>query len=228
MDEIFFRRGYVQFVLVRLLQVLGAYGFRGLLQHKAHFVASIAPALTNLETFLAGHPQTPAYPEMRNLLEKISSPEMQQKYSFGASTKTSKLTVHLYSFSYKNGIPKFGGVHGGGFVFDCRGILNPGRYDAYKYINGTNEAVKQFLEQETRMPEFLDHAFALASINVEDYIARGFEHLSLAFGCTGGQHRSVFAAEKMAGFLRLKYNLEVTVSHLNEKKWVTGPAETDA
>ena len=221
MDEIHFRRGYVQFVLVRLLQVLGAYGFRGLLQHKAHFLSSIAPALKSLQMFLSDHPQTPAYPELRSLLEKVSANDMQLRYTTAGSTEKPKLTVQVCSFSYKNGIPKFGGTHGGGFVFDCRGILNPGRYAAYKYLTGNDELVRQFLERETSMPDFMNHVFALVTINVEDYIARGFESLGVAFGCTGGQHRSVYAANQLAQYLRSRFNLDVEVVHMNEKKWLS-------
>src|SRR5690606_26487516 len=126
-DEIHFRKGYLQFVLLRLLQVLGAYGFRGLLQHKPHFVSSIGPALKNLDAFLSNNPQLPAYPEMRKLLERISSAEMQQRYAQPAKSEDVKLQVQVVSFSYKNGIPKDKGSHGGGYVFDCRGLLNPGR-----------------------------------------------------------------------------------------------------
>lgn len=225
MDEIYFRRGYAQFVLVRLLQVLGAYGFRGLLQHKAHFISSIAPALKNLETFLADHPQLPAYPEFRSLLEKISSPEMQEHYMQSKHPENTRLTININSFSYKIGVPKDKGTHGGGFVFDCRGILNPGRYAAYKYLTGEDEKVKQFLERETRMPEFLDHVYALVSLNVEDYLARNFDQLSVSFGCTGGQHRSVYAANKLAEYLTNRYNVNATVNHLNESRWVLQEAK---
>ena len=223
MDEIYFRRGYVQFVLVRLLQVLGAYGFRGLLQHKAHFLSSIAPALKSLQEFLSDHPQTPAYPELRSLLDKISAPDMQLRYTTAGGTEKPKLVVQIYSFSYKNGIPKFGGQHGGGYVFDCRGLLNPGRYAAYKHLTGNDELVRQFLERETEMPDFMNHVYALVGINVQDYIARGFEQLGIAFGCTGGQHRSVYAANQLASYLRSRYNLDVEVEHLNEKKWMLQP-----
>ena len=220
MDEIHFRRGYVQFVLVRLLQVLGSYGFRGLLQHKAHFLASIGPALKNLRVFLDDHPQSPSYPELRSLLEKLSSQEMEKKYSFAQTDEKPKLTVTISSFSYKGGIPKTGGQHGGGYVFDCRGILNPGRYQACKYLTGNDEMVIQFLERETTMPDFMDHVNALLALHVENYISRGFEQLSVSFGCTGGQHRSVYAANKAAQNLRSRFNLEVTVAHANEGKWV--------
>ncbi len=226
-DEIHFRKGYNQFVLLRLLQVLGAYGFRGLLQHKPHFISSIGPALKNLDSFLSNNPQLPAYPEMRSLLERLSTVEMQNKYGQPAATAETKLQVQINSFSYKNGIPKDKGSHGGGYVFDCRGLLNPGRYAVYKTLTGQDEPVKQFLERETMMPEFLAHAYALVSLNVDDYLARGFENLSVNFGCTGGQHRSVYAAESLAAYLTNKYNIPVTVSHLNKEKWVLQAEATD-
>jgi aminoglycoside/choline kinase family phosphotransferase len=219
MDEIYFRRGYVQFVLVRLLQVLGAYGFRGLLQHKAHFLTSIGPALKNLESFLSNHPQTPAYPELRSLLEKISSREMQERYTTSVRDDNPKLSVSISSFSYNVGIPKVA-QHGGGYVFDCRGIHNPGRHAAYKHLTGNDEMVVQFLERETKMPDFMNYVYALVSINIEDYIARGFEQLSISFGCTGGQHRSVYAANQLSVYLKTRYNVNVNVTHHNEKKWV--------
>lgn len=222
-DEIHFRKGYLQFVLLRILQVLGAYGYRGLLQHKPHFISSIGPALKNLNGFLSNNPSLPAYPELRKVLELISSPDMQAKYMLPAHTEAVKLQVQVCSFSYKNGIPKDKSAHGGGYVFDCRGLLNPGRYAAYKHLSGKDEAVRQFLERETRMPEFLEHAYGMVSLNVEDYMARGFENLTISFGCTGGQHRSVYAAESMATYLKSKYNIPVSVSHLNEEKWVTQP-----
>ncbi len=244
-DEVHFRRGYVQMVLLRLVQVLGAYGFRGLLERKPHFVSSIGPALKNLARFLDVNPGVPAYPELRGLLERLSSGEMQARYADGsigaiandakptagkaskelAATETSgedsRLTVHIQSFSYKKqGYPKDETDHGGGFVFDCRGLLNPGRYEEYKCLSGQDESVKQFLTAETRMPQFLEHVFALVSLNVDDYLARGFEHLSVSFGCTGGQHRSVYASERTADFLREKYGLHVELRHLNEEGWL--------
>jgi RNase adaptor protein for sRNA GlmZ degradation len=145
---------------------------------------------------------------------------MEKRYSQPKRADEVKLQVNISSFSYKNGIPKSSSPHGGGYVFDCRGLLNPGRYAAYKHFTGKDPIVKQFLERETRMPEFLDHAFALVSLNVEDYLSRGFEQLSVAFGCTGGQHRSVYAAEQLATYLTNRYNIPVNVTHLNEKKWV--------
>ena len=219
-DEIHFRKNYAQMVLLRLIQVLGAYGFRGLLERKPHFISSIGPALNNLEGFLNDYPQLPAYPALRSLLERLSAPDMQAKYRTVKATPESKLKVTVCSFSYKNGIPKSGGSHGGGYVFDCRGLLNPGRYAAYKHLTGMDEPVKQFLETETKMPEFIAHATGMVALNVEDYLVRGFEQLSVCFGCTGGQHRSVYAAEHMAKFLRSQYGLDVEAVHLNSEKWV--------
>jgi len=228
MDEIHFRRGYAQFVLLRLLQVLGAYGFRGLIGRKPHFITSIGPALKSLASFLSDYPQIPAYPEIRSLLEKLSSANVQERYAQPTHVENAKLQVQVNSFSYKNGIPKDKSSHGGGYVFDCRGILNPGRYPAYRNNSGLDEPVRQFLEQQTDMPQFLDHVFALVSMNVEDYLERGFEQLSVSFGCTGGQHRSVYAAEKLAEYLALTYKVPVTVTHLNEKKWVRQESSEDA
>jgi aminoglycoside/choline kinase family phosphotransferase len=222
-NELHFRKGYAPFVLLRLLQVLGAYGFRGLLERKPHFISSIGPALKNLQTFLAANPQIPAYPEMRKLLENISSETMQEKFRQPAKKDEVKLHVQVNSFAYKNGIPKDKTAHGGGFVFDCRGILNPGRFDTYKHLTGHDAPVQEFLRQETRMQEYLDHIFATVSITVDDYLARQFDHLSISFGCTGGQHRSVFAAEQLSAYLSNRYNIPVTVSHLNEKNWMLDP-----
>lgn len=221
-EEIYFRKGYLQFVLLRMMQVLGAYGFRGLLENKPHFKTSIGPALKNISTFLDEHTQIPAYSELRGLLEKLTSQAMQEVYAIPEPDEDVKLKVKITSFSYKkNGIPKDKTMHGGGFVFDCRGIKNPGRYKDYKHLSGKDDAVKSFLERETRMKEFLQYAEGIVSLNIEDYMSRGFEHLSINFGCTGGQHRSVYSAEHMGNYIKNKYKIPVTVTHINEGNWVT-------
>lgn len=219
-DEMYLRKGYSQFVMLRLVQVLGAYGFRGLLERKPHFISSISPALKNLEGFLNDNPQIPNYPKLRGLLEKVSSKDIQKQYETVQAKEDAKLKIIINSFSYKKGIPKDASSNGGGFVFDCRGILNPGRIEAYKKLSGLDEMVQYYLLTETQMPSFLEHINALTDISVTDYLQRDFESLQINFGCTGGQHRSVFAAEKLAKHIKSKYNLEVEVNHTNEKNWV--------
>lgn len=226
-EEIHFRKGYNQMVLLRLIQVLGAYGFRGLIERKPHFLTSIAPALKNLQGFLNDHPQIPAYPELRSVLEKLSSDEMQVRFAATARPDDAKLVVTINSFSYKKGIPKDQTSNGGGYVFDCRGLLNPGRFNAYKHLSGNDAPVKEFLETQTKMPQFLENVYSLVSINVDDYLARGFENLQVSFGCTGGQHRSVYAANHLAKFLKQKYGMEIAVTHTNQANWVV-VAETAA
>jgi aminoglycoside/choline kinase family phosphotransferase len=219
-DEMYLRKGYSQFVMLRLVQVLGAYGFRGLLERKPHFISSIAPALENLATFLNDNPQIPNYPKIRGLLEKISSKEIQAQYDTIPAASDSKLKVCINSFSYKKGIPKDESTHGGGFVFDCRGILNPGRIALYKKQSGLDDAVQYYLLTETKMPDFLEHVFSIIDISIEDYLKRDFDSLSINFGCTGGQHRSVFAAEQLAKHLKSKYKISASIQHTNEQNWV--------
>lgn len=134
-------------------------------------------------------------------------------------------TLHLKirSFSYKNLIPKDESGHGGGFVFDCRGILNPGRLAEYKSQTGRDKSVMEFLETKTRMPEFIDSVQNIVSISIEDYLARNFSDLEINFGCTGGQHRSVYAADRLAQYIKEKYpEVEIKVEHLvqDAKNWV--------
>lgn len=125
------------------------------------------------------------------------------------------LKIDIHSFSYKKGgIPKDNTENGGGFVFDCRGILNPGRIEEYKSQTGNDIGVQEYLEKNTQMPDFLASAKSIVSISVENYLSRGFENLQISFGCTGGQHRSVYSAIKMAEFLREKYpQAEVNITH---------------
>lgn len=129
-----------------------------------------------------------------------------------------KLHVLVQSFSYKQGLPTDASGNGGGFIFDCRGILNPGRFEAYKPLTGKDQPVIDFLESKTRIHEFLDAAKQLVSINIDDYLERGFEHLQINFGCTGGQHRSVYCAEQMAKFLQEKYQVHTTVKHIEQER----------
>lgn len=208
---------YHGYVLIRLLQVLGAYGFRGLFERKAHFLISIPLALRNLKWFLDNKQIGISLPEFEMLLEKIVEPEIIHRFEPDRATKDTPLTVKINSFSFiKRGYPPDESKNGGGFVFDCRGILNPGRIDEYKQLNGRDKPVMDYLEQHTRMNDFLNNAYNIVDIAVEDYMARGFESLVINFGCTGGQHRSVYAADQMARHLRNKYGVRIELNHLEQ------------
>ncbi|MEP7320120.1 MAG: RNase adapter RapZ, partial [Panacibacter sp.] len=193
-----FTSQYHGYVLIRLLQVLGAYGFRGLFERKAHFLSSIPLALKNLKWFLEHNRMELYLPEFDRILARITEQAIIDRFTPTQADENTPLMVTIKSFSYKKGIPQDQSVNGGGFVFDCRGILNPGRFDTYKTITGKDKPVIDFLEQQTKMNDFLNSAFDMIDISVEDYIKRGFSSLAINFGCTGGQHRSVYAAEQMA------------------------------
>lgn len=221
LDRVVFRSQYNGYVLIRLLQVLGAYGFRGLFERKSHFLTSIPQALNNLKTFIGEHSMGISVPEFRRVLEICVEEEIIQRFTPVQATEETPLVVKICSFSYKKGIPADPNGNGGGFVFDCRGIENPGRYDEYKTIHGRDRAVMEFLERQTRMQDFLNSVFDLVDISIEDYIRRGFSNLAVNFGCTGGQHRSVYAADALARHLKNKYNVKVDLCHTiqEEKNW---------
>jgi len=221
-DRPVFKSQYNGYVLIRLLQVLGAYGFRGLFERKAQFLTSIPQALNNLKQFMLDRSPGIAVPEFRKVLDICVHDEIIQRFTPVKATDDTPLVVRIYSFSYKQNMPVDETGNGGGFVFDCRGILNPGRFEQYKSQTGRDKPVKDFLEQQTRMPEFLNSVFDIVDITVEDYIRRGFQHLSVSFGCTGGQHRSVYAADALARHLRNKFKVKTEVKHLvqEEKNWI--------
>lgn len=215
-----FRKTYLECVLLRMLQTLGAYGFRGLIQQKEIFIKSIFPALKQLSYFLDEYPQYPHYSELRKLLDVLVKPEIMNRFAPLNYSKSAleKLHIRIYSFSFKKGIPVDETGNGGGFVFDCRGIFNPGREEEYQSLTGKDKPVKDFLEQRTEMPEFLKGIFSSLDITVKNYLERGFEHLSVSFGCTGGQHRSVYAAEAFAFHLKSQFGLVPSVIHLEQEK----------
>jgi aminoglycoside/choline kinase family phosphotransferase len=218
-DKNIFVGQYDGYVLIRQLQVLGAYGFRGLFERKAYFLTSIPFALRNLKKFLDNNRVGIATPELSRMLDIITGSEIVARFQpFQADEKTN-LVVTINSFSYKKNIPADESGNGGGFVFDCRGLLNPGRFEEFKTLCGTDKAVIDFLEQRTRMNEFLNSVFDIIDISVEDYLQRGFFNLMISFGCTGGQHRSVYAAEQAARHLKNKYKIKVNVQHLNKQNW---------
>jgi aminoglycoside/choline kinase family phosphotransferase len=221
-DRVRFVSQYNGYVLIRLLQVLGAYGFRGLFERKAHFLTSIPLALRNFKWFLANKQVGIVLPEFERLLALIVEENVIRRFEPLRADENTPLVVHINSFSYKKGgIPTDPSGNGGGFVFDCRGILNPGRLAEFKTKTGRDKEVKDFLEQQTRMPEYLNSVYDITDISVEDYIRRGFDSLFINFGCTGGQHRSVYAADALARHLRNKFHVKIELHHIEQeaKDW---------
>jgi len=200
------------YVLIRIMQAMGAYGFRGFYEKKEHFLKSIPFALRNLETLLARNTIQAALPELFKVLKAVT----ESSFLRSISPVNDRLTVRVSSFSYKKGIPKDPSGNGGGFVFDCRAIHNPGKYEEYKHLTGKDPQVQQFLEEKSTMADFLAPVISLVSHSVEVYSLRGFSHLCVSFGCTGGQHRSVYAAEKLAEYLKNNYPVEVVLQHIEQ------------
>jgi aminoglycoside/choline kinase family phosphotransferase len=201
---------YPGFAYIRIMQAMGAYGLRGFYERKQHFLASIPYAVRNLEYLLRTADLPVAVPELTQVWRRlVASSTLRQ---FGTSSFT--LTVRIESFSYKEGVPADEKGHGGGYVFDCRGLPNPGRFEQYAHLTGQDEAVAAFLEKEPAVREFLGHVFGLIDQSVEQYQSRNFTDLLVAFGCTGGQHRSVYCGERLAQHLREKFQVNVAVRHL--------------
>ena len=207
-DEGSFRSSLRLFVLFRLLQVLGAYGFRGWVEHKANFVTSIPAAIAEMKAWLAD--PSDRYPYLMRVLGRlVELPRFNEpRHDDGV------LEVKVYSFSFKKGVPHDPTGNGGGYVFDCRSIHNPGRYEPYKKLTGRDEPVIRFLEDDGEIFGFLEHAYGIVDSHVETYRKRGFTSLMVSFGCTGGQHRSVYSAEHMAHHLAQKYpDIHVRLIH---------------
>jgi aminoglycoside/choline kinase family phosphotransferase len=216
-----FVQQYHGYVLIRIMQVLGAYGFRGLFERKAHFLVSIPLGLQNLRSFLHQYPMGKDVPEFARILHLIVEDHIIERFIPSRANAETPLVVHINSFSYKKSIPPDEGGNGGGYIFDCRAILNPGRLEIFKSKTGRDKEVKDFLEQQTKMPEYLNSVFDLVDISVEDYIKRGFKNLMVNFGCTGGQHRSVYAADSLARHLKNKFGVTVELHHIEQesKDW---------
>jgi aminoglycoside/choline kinase family phosphotransferase len=205
-DEEHFRERLRLFVLFRTLQVLGAYGFRGYFEKKPHFLASVPFALDNLRSLL----RIPFsdYPYLNSILTELTN--MPQFYEIAVDKR---LEVHIYSFAYKKGIPADNTGNGGGYVFDCRSVNNPGKYEHYRQFNGNDPEVIKFLEDDGEVLVFLESVYKLVDAHVQRFIERKFTHLQVCFGCTGGQHRSVFCAERLAAHLAGRYNVKVKLTH---------------
>jgi aminoglycoside/choline kinase family phosphotransferase len=216
-DKEVFRSQYNGYVLIRLLQVLGAYGFRGLFERKAQFLTSIPLALKNLSWFIENHSLGIVVPEFRKVLNICIDEEVIQRFNPVQANEETPLLVKISIFSYRKGIPEDASGNGGGFVFDCRGIDNPGRHDIYKEVHGRDKPVMEYLERQTRMEDFLNSVFDIVDISVEAYIKRGFTSLCVNFGCTGGQHRSVYAADALARHLKTKYKVKIELTHREQE-----------
>lgn len=200
-------------VILRTLQTLGTYGFRGLVERKEMFVKSIPEALRTLQTLPDSAWQ--GLTLLRSIIANVASmPRFMPAKSGGP------LVVKVVSFAYKMGLPVDDSGNGGGFVFDCRAIHNPGRYQEYKCLTGRDEPVIKFIEQNGDAEPFLKAAFTMVDASVDCYIRRGFNSLSVAFGCTGGRHRSVYCAERMASHLARKYadaDIQILLTHREQK-----------
>jgi len=192
--------------LFRMLQVLGCYGYRGLYEKKAQFVTSISPALRSA-LLLLEEIDDERFAYLNQLLEAVSA------YARFQTSQSKRLTVRVTSFSYKKGIPEDYSGNGGGFVFDCRALNNPGRYAEYKQLTGLDRPVIDFLEHDGGILKFLDHCYELVDVSVARYIERGFTDLNVSFGCTGGQHRSVYSAQRMAEHIARKFDCNVKLAH---------------
>ena len=208
-----FMQYFYGFVLIRIMQAMGAYGFRGFYEKKEHFLKSIPYALENLNIVLteAGFPV--AMPELIKVLRSLQKSE----YLHKIASKETGLTVLITSFSYKKGIPNDPSGNGGGFVFDCRALNNPGKLDEYKTVNGKDESVIKFFEDNGETENFLNPIFMIVDRSVEKYLEWSFTHLMVSFGCTGGQHRSVYSAERLAAHLQNKYPVKVVIQHREQE-----------
>ncbi|MBE9468881.1 MAG: phosphotransferase enzyme family protein [Bacteroidetes bacterium] len=215
-----FVKFYNAYVLIRIIQVLGAYGYRGFYEKKSYFIQSIPFAIENLKHVLKKINIPVQLPALNNVLNQIvNSKELTFKQDI---KKSDKLTVTITSFSYKNGIPIDISGNGGGFVFDCRANSNPGRYDEYKQLTGKDKQVIDFFKKDKKIFNFLDDVYSIVDSSVDKYIERNFLNLMINFGCTGGQHRSVFCAENLAKHIENKYNVNVVLHHTVIDSWGLG------
>ncbi|HEX3892921.1 MAG TPA: RNase adapter RapZ [Terracidiphilus sp.] len=209
-----FMEHYYAYVYVRILQALGAYGFRGFYERKAHFLQSVPYALKNLE-WLAQNVRLPlALPALLEALGSLTKSEKLQ----GLAAPVSGLTVRVFSFSFHREAPKDESGNGGGFVFDARSLPNPGREERFRTMTGKDSAVAGYLEQQESVGQFLQGAESLVEESVSAYQKRGFSSLMVSFGCTGGQHRSVYLAEQLTKHLRAKPGIHVVLRHVELEK----------
>jgi len=217
-DEVEFKKFYKGFALIRILQAMGAYGFRGYFEKKDHFLKSIPFAIKNLEVII--NQDFPVkLPELHKAFIQIIESE-QLKSNFESMNTSGKLTVRIKSFSYRKGIPQDEAGNGGGFVFDCRMLHNPGRYDEFKKLSGKDQPVIDFLLSQKNVSEFTNNVCSIIDGAVNNYLKNNYTNLLVSFGCTGGQHRSVFCAEVLAKHLTEKFNIKIELQHTEMNNWL--------
>ena len=204
-----FKAYFNAFSLIRIMQAMGAYGYRGYFERKTHFLQSVPYAIRNMRYLLQHKALPDGLPELQHVLQTVVD-----SYVEPVKENNDTLTVTIRSFSYKKGLPEDNSGNGGGFIFDCRALPNPGREKRYATFTGKDDCVIAYLQQYKEVETFVNHVCALVDMSVDNYLERKFTHLSVNFGCTGGQHRSVYFAEQTAAHLRAKYpQIEVEVQH---------------
>jgi len=204
-----FLQHYYVYVYIRIMQALGAYGFRGFYERKAHFLQSVPYALKNLRWLLHNVTLPIALPTLMDAFNSMLASEKLQ----GLASEADSLVVRVFSFSFHRGLPKDESGNGGGFIFDGRSLPNPGREERFKALTGRDAPVIDYLNQEESVHQFLASVMSLVDASVSSYQRRGFKHLMVSFGCTGGQHRSVYLAEQLAKRLRGRSGIEVVLRH---------------
>jgi aminoglycoside/choline kinase family phosphotransferase len=225
-DETLFRQHYRGYVLVRILQAMGAYGYRGFFERKIRFLQSVPPAISNIERLLGSQGLPIELPELQRVLDRIINARSLRQ---SPARPKPGLTIQIGSFSYKHGYPEDVSGHGGGFVFDMRALHNPGRYSEYTELCGLDPSVVAFLESVPEVRQFWEHVRDLVDMQVETYLTRGFTSLGVNFGCTGGQHRSVYFAERLAAHLRERFpELNIAVAHREARRWPAAATQPDA
>lgn len=226
LDRDAFMRHYYAYVYVRIMQALGAYGFRGFYERKTHFLQSVPFALKNMRWLLENIELPVELPTLLDAFQKVLASEKLRNVIPGAvasqsttSRATGPLVVRIFSFSFhRGGIPKDETGNGGGFVFDSRSVPNPGREERFKALTGKDARVIEYLNQQKGVHEFLSHASSLVDAAIANYQERDFKNLMISFGCTGGQHRSVYFAEQLAKRLSDRRDTQVMVRHLELEK----------
>ena len=217
LDRNEFMRFYYAYVYVRIMQALGAYGFRGFYERKEHFLQSVPYALKNLRWLLHNVELPIALPTLMDAFKNMVASDTLK--SLASTSQPKMLTVRIFSFSFHRGMPPDESGNGGGFVFDARRLPNPGREERFQALTGKDAAVIDYLRQQESVRQFFESARSLVDSSVDAYQRRGFKHLMVSFGCTGGQHRSVYLAEQLAAHLRANEGLKVVVRHREQEKW---------